>query len=91
MKNKKHTMVVTASFNIPLDAKRARYFLGIALSKIHYIDIERARPKPMQVKLIRADVKDLVKVAGSLKRKAREAAEREDDLIHGHIARPGRD
>ena len=70
-KARKHTFVVTASFSRELDPKRAQYFLNLALSKIHDLGKDHGRNPPMPVKMIRASVKNLGRVAGSLKVKDR--------------------
>ena len=71
-KARKHTFVVTASFSRELDYKRAAYFLNLALSKVHDLGKDQGRNPPMPVKLIKAQVKGLVRVLSSQKVKDRQ-------------------
>ena len=71
MKARMHTMVVTATFSRELEPKRARYFMERALADVHDLGKDHGRNPPMPIKLIKARVKNLVRVSASLKVKAK--------------------
>jgi len=64
-KQRKHTMVVTASFNRGLDLKRARYFLQMALGKIRELGADHSMYPPRPTSLVRAEVKNVNNVLAS--------------------------